>query len=63
VVYPASIKTTAASLKKFYRCMREGGHIDADDYEEVKWTIKEFMPDWQDQCESYNNGDWLGSMW
>ena len=56
---PASIKTTATSLKKFYRCMLDLGHISQSDYAFVCAEIKDGLPDWQRECERYNSGeDW-----
>lgn len=54
---PASIKTTAASLKKFYKCMLEHGQIEKDDYEELCDTIKFSLEEWQDDCAQYNDPD------
>ena len=54
---PASIKTTAASLKKFYKCMKEHGLVDAEEYEELADDIKYGMEGWQDECRRYNNPD------
>ena len=55
---PGTIKTTAASLKKFYRCMMERGYISRSDYEFVCSEIREGMDDWQWECEVYNRMDW-----
>ena len=52
---PATVKTTAASLKKFYKCMAEYGKIEKKDYDYVCRDIKESMEYWQESCESYNN--------
>ncbi len=52
---PASIKTTAASIKKFYKCMMDNGLIPKPDYEELCVIIKERMPDWQEDCAVYND--------
>lgn len=43
---PASIRSNAASLKKFYGFMAEQGLIGRDDLSDLKATIKEGMPDW-----------------
>ena len=43
---PASIRSNAASLKKFYGFMAEKGLIGKDDLIDLKATIKEGMPDW-----------------
>lgn len=53
---PASIKSTAASIKKFYKCMLKHEKISKEDYEDLCETIKFNMEFWQDDCERYNNG-------
>lgn len=57
---PATIKSTAASFKKFYKSMLEHGKIDKSSYEDLLETIKEEMNDWCDECESYNGGSYDG---
>jgi len=52
---PASIKQNAASLKKFYTFMHGQGHIDADDLQYLKKTIKEEMPEWLATVERYDD--------
>lgn len=54
----SSIKTTAASIKKFYQCMLELNHIDKSSYQELLDEIKENMDDWIEIVEEYNNGDY-----
>jgi len=54
---PSAIRENAASLKKFYTFMREQGHIDADDLQELKETIKEEMPEWLGTVERYDDPD------
>ena len=51
---PASIKTTASSLKKFYKCMREKGYISEDAYSCLPDTFRYDMEDWQKDCAVYN---------
>ena len=53
---PANVKTTAASLKKFYKCMLENGKIDNEDYQYFCETLKEGIPVWQEECADFN--DW-----
>ena len=36
----------AATLMKFYTFMRENGHIEAEDLQELKDTIKEEIDEW-----------------
>ena len=55
-----SIKETASSIKKFYKCMNELGYIDNDKYELVAFTIKESMEDFLYSLDEYENG---GGMW
>ncbi len=52
---PGTIKSTAASLKKFYKYMLSKGNIQKDEYQELYDIIKENMDIWQDHCERFNN--------
>jgi len=40
------IKSTAASIKKFYACMAEYGIVEIDDYDNLCDDIKEGMDEW-----------------
>ena len=51
---PATIKSTAASIKKFYKCMLAHGLIDRVQYETVSDTIKDNMKEWQKECARFN---------
>lgn len=51
----ASIKANVASLKKFYTFMFEKGYISSENFEELKFTIKEEMPDWLEDMKRYDN--------
>ena len=42
----SQIKSTAASIKKFYACMLEHSVIEKDDYDELCEDIKEDMDEW-----------------
>jgi len=42
----AQIKSNAASIKKFYKCMLEQGVIEKDDYANLCEDIKENMDEW-----------------
>ena len=53
---PGTIKTTAASIKKFYKCMAEHGYIENSSYNYLCNEIKENMESWQRECNEYNNG-------
>ncbi|NLC45337.1 MAG: hypothetical protein GX783_13785 [Clostridiales bacterium] len=52
---PGTIKSTAASIKKFYKSMLKFGYIDKSDYEELVQTIKENMDSWMEDCRVYND--------
>ena len=52
---PATIKSTAASLKKFYKCMAEHKLIPAEKYSEMAERIKNEMDDWCADCDQYND--------
>ena len=53
----ASIKSSAASLKKFYTFMLEKGEVDGEDVADLKETIKEEMPMWLATLSRYDNPD------
>ena len=52
---PATIKSTAASIKKFYKCMMEHGFVKEADYRCLCDEIKENMEFWQADCAAYND--------
>ena len=54
---PGTIKSTAASIKKFYQCMADNGRILKADYNYLCDVIKDNMPEWQLDCEQYNDPD------
>lgn len=54
---PSTIKGTAASIKKFYKCMLDHGKIEKNKYDELCSEIKEGMPQWQSDCAMYNDPD------
>ena len=54
---PSTIKTTAASIKKFYKCMADHGEISKDKYKDLCTLFKEEMPDWQEECRRFNDDD------
>ena len=58
---PQSIKSTAASLKKFYKFMVDSGRADKTVYEEMCRQFKKEMPDWQETCRRFNAPDSLGA--
>lgn len=53
---PATIKSTTASIKKFYKSMLKHGKIQKAEYDSLCETIKEFVEVWQEECEQYNSG-------
>jgi len=52
---PESIKSTAASLKKFYSCMADNEMVDKVDYDYFCETIKDNIKDWQETCRQFND--------
>lgn len=54
---PSTVKTTTASLKKFYKRMAKHGKIEKKGYDYVCRDIKESMAYWQECCAEYNNLD------
>ena len=54
---PGTIKSTAASIKKFYSSMLKRGNIDESDYGELIETIKDNIDRWLKDCESHNDPD------
>ena len=53
---PANIKTTAASIKRFYKYLYEVNVIQKDDYQLLCNIIKTDMESWQYEC-AVLNGD------
>lgn len=51
----ASIKSNAASLKKFYAYLCEQGLVSKEDLDELKETIKEEMGEWLATIERYDD--------
>lgn len=54
---PENIKTTATSIKKFYKCMVDHGLFPLEKYQEMCRVIKACMPRWQEDCARFNNFD------
>jgi hypothetical protein len=52
---PTSIKSTATSIKKFYKCMLSDGKIEKRLYDNLCFDIKVGMDDWIDICARYND--------
>lgn len=53
----SSIKTTAASIKKFYKCMCELNHIKEDEYNDLCRTLKDNMDDFIDSYNEFMSDD------
>ncbi len=53
----SSLKSNAASLKKFYSFLLEQGLITAEDLADLKETIKENMSEWQATLRRYDDPD------
>lgn len=54
---PATVKSTAASIKKFYKCMLDHNKIKKSHYDFLCADIKENMQQWQEDCAAYNDPD------
>ena len=54
---PATVQQTAASLKKFYSCMAQKGHVSQEALAEVLETIKEGLPEWKEASRRFDDGD------
>ena len=54
---PSTIKSTAASVKKFYKSMMEHGFIKDKHYDYLCTVIKENMELWQEDCAAFNDPD------
>lgn len=52
---PETIRSTAASIKKFYECMVEHGKIERERYDYLCDEVKTRMPKWQSDCAQFNN--------
>jgi site-specific recombinase XerD len=61
----SSIKSNAASLKKFYAFLHERGMVDKEDLDSLKETIKEEMPDWLETLTRYDDPSItdMGEVW
>ena len=62
---PASIKSNAASLKKFYTFLHERGQVSQEDLDSLKEIIKEEMPEWLATLGRYDDPsiDDMGEVW
>lgn len=55
---PASIRSNATSLKKFYGFLHAKGLVTKDDLDELKETIKDGMPEWLEEVDSDYDDIW-----
>ena len=55
---PGNVKTTAASIKKFYKCMMEHGRVEKEEYQDFCKELKEGIPIWQAECADFNDDCW-----
>ncbi len=55
---PNNLKTTGASIKKFYKCMADHDKISKDKYKDLCTLFKEEMADWQEECRKFNDDDY-----
>ena len=53
----ASIRSNAASLKKFYTFMLEKGKVNQQDLDDMKMEIKQEMPEWLATLARYDDPD------
>ena len=51
----ASIKSNAASLKKFYDFLKDRGEINLEDVKNMKTRIKEDLPEWIATMKRYDD--------
>ncbi len=54
---PYTMRRTAASIKKFYKCMYESQLISEGDYLEVKDTFRDYLSEWCEDCDAFNEGE------
>ncbi len=52
---PSSMKSNAASLKKFYTFMFETGKVDKDALDDLKAEIREGLPEWLETLARYDD--------
>ena len=50
-----TIRSCAASLKKFYKFMHEKGMVDEQTVEYLKEDIREFMPEWLETMDRWDD--------
>ena len=61
----SSIRSNAASLKKFYAFLHERGLVTKDDLDSLKETVREEMPDWLATVARYDDPSItdMGEVW
>ncbi|MCD8013835.1 MAG: hypothetical protein LUG99_11775 [Lachnospiraceae bacterium] len=60
---PGTIKSTAASIKKFYKLMLDQKRIEKTDYEFLCEDINDNMEQWQEDCAQYNDPSAESPFW
>ena len=55
---PKSIKTTIASVKKFYKLMVDNGHLKQAAYDDMVSWIEDEQYEWMNRCARYNDPDY-----
>lgn len=53
----ATVKSTAASIKKFYKCMEEKGHVSQGYSKEVNRIVREGLDDWCEDSRRFDEGN------
>ena len=53
---PSTIKTTAASIKKFYKFMYETNRVKKEEYEDFAKNLNESLDGWCEDCRIFNDG-------
>lgn len=54
---PSSVKSTAASIKKFYKCMASHGFVDEEDYNCLCEKLKLNMNSYLEELYEFDNFD------
>ena len=55
---PSGIRSNAASIKKFYKCLLEHDMIQEEEYEQLCEVINQGLPEWVDIYEEYCTKGW-----
>ena len=60
---PSTIKTTAASIKKFYKFMYETNRVKKEEYEDFAKNLNESLDGWCEDCRIFNDGKEYIDFW